>query len=163
MTTITTPAALRRPARGTAQPALATQLAIATPPAFAADPEGFCYATVNLSGRLSVLDAPAGGAGLFPLGRRNTSGTVYRVDLGDAIACWLDGDHLGRSMNPVATQICAALSGLGHTDWWFAASTFGQVVFTGVSDTGDPLGLSDAQLTRIADEHAHADAEESEQ
>ena len=106
MTTITTPAStLRRPAPGTTQPGFATQLGIPTPPAPAADPEGFCYATVNLAGRLSVLHAPAGGAALFPLGRRTTSGTVYRVDLGDDIACWLDGYHLGYAVIPVATQI----------------------------------------------------------
>jgi hypothetical protein len=152
MTMLNTPAlALRPPPRGATQPAVATQ------PVCAARPDGFCYVTVNLSGRLSVIDAPAGGAGLFPLGRRTTSGTAYRIDLSDDIACWLDGDHLGRSINPVATQICVALSGHGHTDWRFTTFAFGQVVFTGISHTGDPIGLSDAQLTRIADEHAHAE------
>ena len=146
MTTMTTPAAptLGRPARRVTQPALA------------AHPAGVCYAIVNLNGRLSVMDAPDGGAELFPLGRRTTSGTVYRVDLGDDIACWLDGDHLGHCINPVAAQLCAELSGgrfIGPDDAPFVC---GPVLFVGAN----AVGLSDSQLRRIVDAHAVASTDE---
>ncbi|MEJ3741804.1 hypothetical protein WEI85_00680 [Actinomycetes bacterium KLBMP 9797] len=127
-----------------------------TPPRRDGHPADFCYVTVSLSGRLSVIDAPDGGAGLFPLGRRNTTGRVYRVDLGGDIVCWLDGDHIGRTVNPIATRICEALSIEELPAWWNRRFAFGQVIFTGASATGVPAGLSDEQLARIVDEHAHA-------
>ena len=120
-------------------------------------PTSFCYATVNLAGRLYVIDAPNGGAGLFPLGRRNTTGRVYRIELADDIACWLDGDHVGGAVNPIATQICAALSSRPNAGWGYRTFVGGPVVLTGLDAAGEPVGLSDAQLTRIADEHAHAE------
>jgi hypothetical protein len=156
MTTITMLApTLHRRAHGTTTPACTTQLAVPTSPAVTGHPAGFCYATVNLAGRLSVMDIPTGGTGLFPLGRRTSSGTVYRVDLGDGIACWLDGDHLGQCINPVAAQLCLDLSGgtfIGPDDAPFVC---GPVLFTGRNATG-PVGLSDSQLRRIVDAHALA-------
>lgn len=120
------------------------------------------YAAVNLTGRLSVLDAPANAAGLAPLSRRTTTGLVYRIDLDHGITCWLDGDHQhgAADINPIATHLCAALSTQPYTDPWDAPFVCGPVVFTG-TDGSRLVALNDAQLTRLVD--AHADAEEAEE
>lgn len=135
-------------------PARITQLTVPTPPARRTHQAGFRYATVQLSGRLSIAEASTGGA-LFPLGRRTASGTAYRVALGEGITCWLDGDHLGRDINPVATQVCLELSDdiFGGPD--DAPFVCGPVLFTG-GPTGTPAGLSDRQLRLIVDAHATA-------
>lgn len=131
------------------------------PPAPAPADAG-CYAAVNLSGRLRVLDAPAGGDGVFPIGRGTATGTVYRVDLDRGIACWLDSDHQHGEINWMATQICSALSRQPFTDPWGAPFVCGPVLFTAAHRTGSaPGGLDDAQLGRIAD--AHADAEDPDE
>lgn len=155
MTTITlTAPTTGQTAHDASAPARITQLTVPTPLARRTRPAGFRYVTVQLSGRLSIADAPTGRA-LFPLGRRSASGTAYPVALADGITCWLDGDHLGRDINPVATAMCAELSGgtfVGPDDAPFAC---GPVLFTaGPTDT--PAGLSDQQLRRIVDAHTTA-------
>lgn len=150
MTTITLPASSRRHRVDRPVPARPSRLAAPTRPA----PTGFCYVAVNLSGRLSVLD----GSGVFPLGRRTCSGTVYPVELADGVVCWLDADHLGGSINAVAGQICLDLSAgtfVGPDDAPFVC---GPALFTG--RTADrPTGLAEGQLRRILDAHAHAVAD----
>jgi hypothetical protein len=71
----------------------------------------FCYIRIDLTGRLTVLHAPDGGADLFPLGRRTASGVVERLDLDDSLAVWLVGDaqHAGvdtgrRTRSPAGTR-----------------------------------------------------------
>lgn len=116
---------------------------------------GFRYAAVSLTGRLSVLEAPDGGARLMRMGRRNTTGTVYRVDLDDGITCWLDGDHQGvrsGAINSAATQICAALSLEPFADPFVS----GPVILTG-ADGDQPAGLTDQQISIIAEAHACAE------
>ena len=155
MTTITLPAPTDgQLADGASTPARITQLTVPTPPAHRTHQAGFCYATVHLSGRLTLTDA-ATGSGLFPLGRRTTSGEVYRVALRAGITCWLDGDHLGHSINPVATQMCLELSGGTFAGPDDAPFICGPVLFTGPTN-GAGAGLSDRQLRRIVDAHAAA-------
>lgn len=155
MTTITLTAPTSgQTAHGASAPARITQLTVPAPPARRPRPAGFRYVTVQLSGRLSIADAPTGGV-LFPLGRRSASGTAYPVALGDGITCWLDGDQLGRDINAVVTGMCVALSGgtfVGPDDAPFAC---GPVLFTG-GPTGTPAGLLDRQLRCLVEAHTTA-------
>jgi hypothetical protein len=127
------------------------------------DAAGLCYATVSQSGRLRVHTTRHDVAGLFPLARRTATGTAYRIPLDGGITCWLDGDHQDGSgeINIAASRICAALSRRPFTDPWDAPFVCGPVLFTGPSRAGAaaPVGLSDAQLARIADAHATAEQE----
>lgn len=121
-------------------------------------PGGFCFALVNTVGRLSVLDAPSGGVGLFPLGRRTISGLVWRVDLDHGLVCWLDGDahHRAGRVNLAATGMSLHL--LGEQPWMLAESYLcGPALFTGSGPANEPLGLSDQQLWLVAEAHANAE------
>jgi len=115
------------------------------------------YAVLNPSGRLSVFDPPSGQATPATLGRRTTTGTVYRIDLDDGITCWLNGDQRrwGED-NWVANDVCARLSLYPGTDPSDPAlDARGTVLFTGTAAAG-LTGLSDAQLHRLTIAHAAA-------
>ena len=94
--------------------------------------------------------------------RRTGTGTIYRIDLDENISCWLDGDqHDGSGeVNPVATAMCAALSGGAFCGLDDAPFVCGLVLFTGTRHVrrtaGGPIALTDAQLRRIVDAHATA-------
>lgn len=141
----------------TATPARPTAAALASTavPAVTHPPAGLGYlATVSVRGRL-LLPAAASDATAAALRRRTRTGTVYRMELGGGIICWLDGDQHdgGGQLNWVVTQMCTALSGgtfLGPEDAPFIC---GPALFTGTSAAG-PVALSDEQLRRIVDAHA---------
>jgi hypothetical protein len=121
-------------------------------------PAGFCFALVNAVGRLSVLDAPGSGVGLFPLGRRTISGLVWRVDLDHGLVCWLDGDAHDRDgrVNLAATGMSLHL--LGEQPWTLAEPYLcGPVLFTGSGQANQPAGLSEQQLWLVAEAHANAE------
>jgi hypothetical protein len=119
-------------------------------------PDAGCVATVSLSGRLR-LSSPDAAAGTAAMNRRTRTGTIYHIDLDDAITCWLDGDHHDGSgeLNWVATQICTELSGGTFTDPWDAPFVCGPVLFTATGTT-DLVALSEQQLRRVVDAHAAA-------
>ena len=134
--------------------------AAALPTAEVRPAEPGCIVAVSPSGRLrlpATVDVRA-----VAMHRRTGTGTIYRIDLGGNISCWLDGDeHDGSGeVNPIATAMCTALSCgafLGPDDAPFVC---GLVLFTGTrhihrAGTG-PVGLTDAQLRRIVDAHATA-------
>jgi hypothetical protein len=112
-----------------------------------------------VTGRLAVLYAPPSGAGLLPLGRRTLTGTVYRLDLVDDLAAWLDGDHQDGTgvLNWPATRLCRALAYDRLSLPWFASLVCGPVVVTGFDGT-DPIGLTDPQRALITDAHAQTGA-----
>jgi hypothetical protein len=119
-----------------------------------------CFVAVSPSGRLRL--PPAADVSAISMHRRTGTGTVYRINLGDDISCWLDGDqHDGSGeANPIATAMCTALSSgafLGPDDAPFVCAL---VLFTGtrhVHRTGTgPVALTDGQLRRIVDAHATA-------
>ena len=134
----------------------------AAPPPTAAQPSadlGY-HATVSVCGSLRLPAAPSNGTATA-MNRRTRSGTTLRIDLGDGIACWLDGDQQDGSgeLNWVATQMCTALSGgtfVGPDDAPFVC---GLALFTGTAGTG-PVGLSEWQLRRVVDAHAAASVEQ---
>jgi hypothetical protein len=119
---------------------------------------GFCFVLVNPAGRLSIVDAPFGGPALFPLGRRTVSGLVWRIDLGDRLVCWLDGDAYGGagSVNLAATQMSRDL--LGDHQWPFDEPYLcGPALFTGRDAAGRSEGLCDGQLSLLVEAHAAAE------
>lgn len=119
---------------------------------------GFCFALVNTVGRLSVLDAPSGGPGLFPLGRRTVSGLVWRVYLDHDLVCWLDGDAHDRAgrVNLAATGM--SLNLLGDRRWPLDEPYLcGPALFTGRDPADQPMGLSEQQLWLLAETHANAE------
>jgi hypothetical protein len=141
------------------RPAPAAPVA-ASAPAATQPPADLGYlATVSVRGELR-LPAAASNATATAMHRRTQTGATHRIDLGDGITCWLDGDQQDGSgeLNWVATQMCAALSDgtfLGPDDAPFVC---GPALFTGTSTAG-PVALSDEQLRRIVDAHAdHIDA-----
>lgn len=151
-TTMSTTMTLTRPTP--AAPASTAAPAVKHPPA-----DLSYLATVSVRGELR-LPAATSNATATAMHRRTQTGTAYRINLGDGIACWLDGDQQDGSgeLNWVATQMCTALSGgtfLGPEDAPFVC---GPALFTGTSAAG-PAALSDEQLRRIVDVHAdHIDA-----
>lgn len=149
--TLTKPA----PARPATAPASATvQLAA----------ELGCIAAVSIGGGLRLPAAPSN-ATAITMNRRTHTGTTYRIDLRDGIACWLDGDQQNGSgeLNWAATQMCTALSGgtfIGPDDAPFVC---GLVLFTGnaaSSHGNDPVALSERQLRSVLDAHAAASGDE---
>jgi hypothetical protein len=134
--------------------------AVALPTADRRPAEPGNIVAVSPSGRLRLPTATDLSA--VALHRRTGTGTIDRIDLGDNISCWLDGDqHDGSGeVNPVATAMCAALSGGAFRGPDDAPFVCGLVLFTGTRPvhrpgTG-PVGLTDAQLRRIVDAHATA-------
>nr|BFE56377.1 hypothetical protein GCM10020063_009030 [Dactylosporangium thailandense] len=130
---------------------------IRTPDLTALAPDPACIAVVTASGQLRLPAAP-GNATTTAMHRRTRTGTAYRIDLGDGIACWLDGDqHDGSGeLNWVATQMCSALSGGTFAGPHDAPFVCGLVMFTAASG---PTALSERQLRRVVDAHATADDE----
>jgi hypothetical protein len=152
-TTVSTTMTLTRPTP--AAPAPAAVPAAAQPPADL----GY-LAVVSVPGGLR-LPAAANTATATTLHRRTQTGTTYRLDLGDGITCWLDGDQQDGSgeLNWVATGMCTALSGgmfAGPDDAPFVC---GLALFTGTAGTG-PIGLSERQMRRVVDAHAAASTDE---
>jgi len=94
--------------------------------------------------------------------RRTGTGTIYRIDLDENISCWLDGDqHDGSGeVNPVATAMCAALSGGAFCGPDDAPFVCGLVLFTGthhrLGKATGPVTLTDTQLRSVVDAHAAA-------
>lgn len=130
-------------------------------PAVAPPPADLGYlAAVSVRGDLR-LPAAASDATTTAMHRRTQTGTTYRIDLGDGITCWLDGDQQDGSgeLNWVATAMCTALSGDAFTGPDDAPFVCGLALFTGTAGTG-PIRLSERQLRRVVDAHAAASADE---
>jgi hypothetical protein len=147
---------LTRPAP--AAPVAASAPAVTQPPADLGR-----FATVSVRGELR-LPAAASNATATAMCRRTRTGTTYRIDLGDGITCWLDGDQQDGSgeLNWIATQMCTALSGGTFAGPDDAPFVCGPALFTGTSAAG-PVALSDEQLRRIVDAHAdHLDVQLAE-
>ncbi len=147
-TTLTLPMTLNEPASAVALPTADRRPA----------KPGYIVA-VSPSGRLRL--ATATDVSAAAMRRRTGTGTIYRIDLDDAISCWLDGDqHDGSGeVNLVATAMCAALSAGAISGPDDAPFVCGLVLFTGtrhVHHTTGPVALTDAQLRRIVDAHAAA-------
>jgi hypothetical protein len=112
------------------------------------------------------LPVAANDATATAMNRRTQTGITYRIDLGDGITCWLDGDQQDGSgdLNWVATQICTELSGgtfAGPDDTPFVCgpALFTGTAFTSTLGTG-AIELSERQLRRVVDAHAAASADE---
>lgn len=121
------------------------------------------FAVVSVSGGLRLPTA-ANDATATSMHRRTQTGTTYRIDLGDGITCWLDGDQQDGSgqLNWVATQICTELSGGTFAGPHDAPFVCGPALFTGTAFTGTgAYGLSERRLRRVVDAHAAATADES--
>jgi len=122
----------------------------------AARPDGdlFRYIRVDLTGRLTTLHAPDHGAGIFPLGRRTTTGRVHRLDLPGGLAVWLDSDQqdTGRATNRSATSLYLALRDprpdVSDELVWLN----GPAVLAGF-DGHRPVSLTDAQQRRLTARH----------
>lgn len=117
-------------------------------------------AAVSLGGALRLPTAPSDTTATT-VARRTRTGTTYRIDLGDGIVCWLDGDQTDGSgeLNWVATQMCTLLSGGTFTGPDDAPFVCGLVLFTGTAANG-PVALSERQLRRVVNAHAAASADE---
>jgi hypothetical protein len=117
-------------------------------------------AVVSVGGGLR-LPVAANDATATAMNRRTQTGTTYRIDLGDGITCWLDGDQQDGSgdLNWVATQIGTELSGGTFAGPDDAPFVCGPALFTGTTGNS-PGGLSERQLRRVVDAHAAASADE---
>jgi hypothetical protein len=155
-TTVSTTLTLNRPTP--ARPTAVAPTSAAAPAVTQPSVDLGYLATVSVRGEL-LLPAAANNATATALQRRTRTGTAYRIDLGDGITCWLDGDQQDGSgeLNWAATQMCTALSGgtfLGPEDVPFVC---GPALFCGTSTASPqagPVALSDDQLRRIVDVHA---------
>jgi len=116
--------------------------------------DSFCYVRIDLTGRLTILHAPTGGAGLFPLNRRTATGTVERLDAGDGIAVWLDGDEqdAGMHTNWAATHLYRKLANPTPGQTAELCWLHGPALFTGFNGH-DPTSLSAGQRDRLTAAH----------
>jgi hypothetical protein len=119
-------------------------------------PDGdlFRYIRVDLTGRLTILHAPHGGAEVFPLGRRTVTGRVQRLDLPGGLAVWLDSDQqdAGRATNWSATFLYLALRDAGPDVSDELVWLNGPAVLAGF-DGHRPVSLTDAQQRRLTARH----------
>ncbi len=109
------------------------------------------HLVVNLSGRLTYLDTVDA---LTALHRRTQTGTTYRIELGDGLAVWLDGDvHPAGGINWVATHMATDVLGKPYACPWDAPFLCGPVIFTGAGP-GAGAGLAEQHLALLVDAHA---------
>ncbi|MGC5054936.1 hypothetical protein ACLQ2S_26225 [Micromonospora sp. DT48] len=110
------------------------------------------HLVVSLSGRLTFLDTVDA---LTDFHRRTQTGTTYRIELGDGLAVWLDGDvHPAGDINWAASHMATDVLGKPYACPWDAPFLCGPVIFTGARPGA---GLTEEHLALLVDAHAAAE------